>query len=354
MTILGTGAMVFAAMVLLTATLDSKCTTLLASDEISDNRRLLQIGDVTLHQQRCAPKCIPNCTQSSRPGAPCLPPAVVWPYQSNTEWRSNLGERIVQAVTPTLQDEACGGYHLFGDHTFCLKAMKETEAVALSYGIEGRDLWSELMSNRFHVSPRIYDCSISSRSPLMAKAAPNGTGQGNCKENENPCYEMPYEAFSVCLGQKVRHRKGHKYKSPKYQTLESHLEGLASLSAYVKMDVEGAEWQVLETLLSNQTTMSKIRTLDIELHFGFTCGQATEVCTGQEKLEAEVRILERLSQHFNVTGSTLEVYREGWHPEDDCKQQQCTEPLVHTSGGFGVAQFAASFVNNELLAKPAS
>jgi len=353
MRVLGCSGLRFAALAVVTATIDSECASGLGLDETIDRRRLLQIGDVTRHQQRCAPSCIPNCTQSSRPGKPCLPPAMVWPFKTNTEWRSNLGERIVQAVTPTIQDEACGGYHLFGDHTFCLNAMGETNSVALSYGIEEeRDLWSELMSNLFHVPPRLYDCSVPPRSPLMAAKAPNGTngtGQGNCEGSTKPCYEKPYEAFFVCLGDKASRRNGRKY-----ETLESHLEDFANLSAYVKMDVEGMEWRVLERLLSNQTTMSKIRTLDMELHFGFPCGEATEVCSGRKKLEEEVRILERLSQRFNVTGSTLEVYREGWHPEDDCKQQQCIEPLVHTSGGFGVAQFSASFVNSELLATPAS
>jgi len=352
MCILDTGATIFAATLFL-ATYDSECSFVFESDETVDMRRLLQINrHVTRHQRPCAPSCMPDCTQSSRPGTPCLPPAMVWPYQSNTEWRSNLGERIVQAVTPTLEDGACGGYHLLGDHTVCLNAMKKTDAVALSYGIESRDLWSELMSNSFHVPPQLYDCSAPSHSPLMAQTAqnwPNGTGEGNCKDSASPCYEIPYKAFFVCLGHEAAQRNFRRY-----ETLESHLEGLAPLSAYVKMDVEGAEWQVLERLLSNQTTRSKIRTLDLEVHFGFPCGEAAELCTGQEKLEAEVRILEGLSQHFNVTGSTLEVYREGWHPEDDCKQQQCAEPLVHTSGGFGVAQFAVSFVNNELLSNPAS
>mmetsp|Transcript_41554 Transcript_41554/g.82223 ORF Transcript_41554/g.82223 Transcript_41554/m.82223 type:complete len:354 (-) Transcript_41554:54-1115(-) len=349
----GTCAMISAPIALVMATIESESEMILYRKmlQIGDvNRRLLRIGDVK--RQRCSPICTPNCSQSSRPGKPCLPAAMVWPFRSNTEWRSDLGERIVQAVTPTLPDEACGGYHLFGDHTFCVKAMMESTAVALSYGIEKRDLWSELMSNVFHVPPCLHDCSVPPRSPLIAATAPNGTnatGFGNCKNAKKACYEMPYKAFSICLWQKSGRMTGRNY-----ETLESHLEGLANLSAYIKMDVEGVEWQVLERLLSNQTTMRKIRTLDVEFHFGFPCGETAELCTGQEQLEAEVRILERLSQHFNVTGSNLEVYREGWHPEDDCKQQQCIEPLVHTSGGFGVAQFSASFVNSELLATPAS
>ena len=41
-----------------------------------------------------------------------------------------------------------------GGHVFCMHDMKQTtDTIALSYGIEESDLWSEKMSNQFRVCP---------------------------------------------------------------------------------------------------------------------------------------------------------------------------------------------------------
>jgi len=297
-------------------------------------------------QEECVPACQPNCFGSARPGKPCLPPPNVggWPYMTHTEWRTELGERILKAVTADVQEEDCGGFHLFGDHVFCLNAMKETNAIALSYGIERRDRWSEKMSNLFHVPSRLYDCFADlDYSPAMAKSAPNGAGAGACTEDV-PCYEMPYESNRVCLGASAVSIDGLVY-----ETLESHLLDRDPLSTYVKMDVEGSEWDVLDHLLKHEELQNKIRTLDMEVHFGYSPG--FELDAGQEPVTREVEIFERLAKAFRVTGTTLEVYREGWRPgKPGCTEHPtCTEPNVHTAGGFSMAQFAVSFVNRKLL-----
>jgi hypothetical protein len=297
-------------------------------------------------QEECVPACMPNCPGSARPGKPCLPPSNVvgWPYMTRTEWRAELGERILKAVTADVREEDCGGFHLYGDHVFCLDAMKETNAMALSYGIEQRDRWSEKMSNLFHVPSRLYDCFADlDESPPMAKTAPNGVGAGACNDDV-PCYEMPYESKRVCLGAAPELIEGRAY-----ETLESHLLDRNPLSTYVKMDVEGSEWDVLDHLLANEELQNKIRTLDMEVHFGYAPG--FEIDAAQEPVTRQVEIFERLARAFHVTGSTLEVYREGWRPgKPGCTEKpNCVEPNVHMENGFSMAQFAVSFVNRKLL-----
>jgi len=270
---------------------------------------------------------------------------------TRTEWRTELGERILKAATADVQEQDCGGFHLFGDHVFCLNAMKETNAIALSYGIDDRDRWSEKMSNLFHVPSQLYDCFVDpDDSPPIANTAPNGVGAGACVDDV-PCYEMPYASHRICLGASAAVIDS-RFGAHQYETLESHLLDRGPLSTYVKMDVEGSEWDVLDHLLKHEQLQNKIRTLDMEVHFGYSPGFTLDA--DQEPVTREVEIFERLAKTFRVTGSTLEVYHEGWIPgKPGCTERpNCVEPNVHTAGGFGVAQFAVSFVNRQLLASP--
>ncbi|CAE7554922.1 Ankrd54 [Symbiodinium sp. CCMP2592] len=80
-------------------------------------------------------------SQSSRPGRPCIPPPPFWPYTGVTEWRTDLGRRILAAVTPTeeVSEAKCGGYFLLGDQTWCNRAFDGSHGygqVGLSFGIE--------------------------------------------------------------------------------------------------------------------------------------------------------------------------------------------------------------------------
>lgn len=293
---------------------------------------------------------------SSRPGPPCLPPAEVWPYVSNTPWRTKVGERIVRSVTPDITSEECDGWNLFGDQTWCNKAFGGTDVIGLSYGIEERDLYSEYLSNHYHIPTKLFDCFIElEKSPPMAGTAPNGEGEGSCKGKDGHCYETAYESFRICLGPentKIDTDKG----TGEYNTLAKQLEGFGPLSVHVKIDVEGSEWTVLEALLQSDEDQAKIRTLDMEIHFGFAAASesATNGQSLEERLEREVGIIEGLSKNFRVTGSTLETYRQGWWPTKDCPEQQCHEPIVHTAGGFSPQMFAVSFVNRAFWAPGAA
>eukprot|EP00440_Ansanella_granifera_P003361 gb/GFBE01003656.1/.p1 GENE.gb/GFBE01003656.1/~~gb/GFBE01003656.1/.p1 ORF type:complete len:331 (+),score=77.60 gb/GFBE01003656.1/:1-993(+) len=287
---------------------------------------------------------------SSRTGTPCLPEISVWPYKSNTEWSAALGERVVKAATPGSQvtEEVCQGFHLYGDSAWCLKAFQNepSQLLGLSFGIEARDMWSETVSKMFKMPTKLFDCfQPPEKSPALAMTAKNA--QGPCDDRSGPCYETHYEANRVCLG-----GKREVFQGRNYTTLTEQLAGRGSLSTHVKIDVEGSEWSVLEALLKNEDDMKKIRTLDMEIHFGFHIPQeelALAAVSMEDRVTREVKILEELAQKFAVTGSNVETNSVGWRPDRSCPQQQCEEPPVHTKGGFPVNQFAISFVNRAYL-----
>eukprot|EP00913_Durusdinium_trenchii_P016090 g15124.t1 len=59
--------------------------------------------------------------------------------------------------------------------------------------------------------------------------------------------------------------------------------------------------------------------------------------------------MEDLRERFYCTGSTLEVYRQGWSPQDNCGVEPCPEPPIYLPNGFAVTAFAVSYVHKELL-----
>lgn len=275
-----------------------------------------------------------------------MPRAKEKPYKTNTKWRSQLGERVLAAVTGQVTEKQCDGFELFGDHTWCLKAMRQKGVLGLSYGIEERDLWSEKMSNVFKMPTRLYDCFIPPRqSPPIAGTAPNGTR--SCSSYPGHCYETPYQSFRICLGPEEREIDGRRYT-----TLEKHLRGRSRLSTHLKIDTEGTEWAILERLLASPEDLDKIRTLEMEVHFSYVPeGDDPEarLLPEQERLERRVRVMERLQERFLVTGTNLEVYRESWHPEKECRRARCNEPAVHLTWGMSVDQFAVSYVHKDLV-----
>merc|ERR1719401_2043237 len=110
----------------------------------------------------------------------------------------------------------------------------------------------------------------------------NGVGHGPV------CYSTSYYPNHVCLGPERKKIRGRKYDS-----LENALAGRGPLSTYLKMDVEGSEWTPLERLLENETDLAKIRTLDMEVHFGWTVGlmrgSRSRSKPEEKRLQREVR-----------------------------------------------------------------
>ncbi|CAJ1410793.1 unnamed protein product [Effrenium voratum] len=153
-------------------------------------------------------------SQSSRPGKPCIPPPPFWPYKGLTEWKTELGSRALAAVTPLEElTGRCGGYYLFGDQTWCNEAFDGSHGygkIGLSFGIEERDIWGELVTQKFGLPVKLFDCFIEpEKSPPIAGTPPNGT---KCPKNhvgepklDYICYGAPYQSFRLCLaGQEVK------------------------------------------------------------------------------------------------------------------------------------------------------
>lgn len=291
----------------------------------------------------------PKHPQSARPGKPCIPQVDPWPFVDKTDWKLALGERILAAATPTIDEKQCGRFELFGDSAWCMNAFESKTGkgeIALSFGIEQRDLWSEKMSNVFGMPSQLYDCYQNPEdSPPMSGKAQQG---GSCKKVDTHCYEQPYTAYKQCLGPEEQIRGGREFVP-----LKKLISGYGPLTIHLKIDVEGSEWAPLEWLMSDDAEADKIRTFDTELHFGTTAEREVveklQDMDDEERLTREVEILEKLAKKYAVTGSTLEVYREGYD-ENSCTESQCNEPPVYISQGFSVTMFAISFVNRKLLA----
>lgn len=294
---------------------------------------------------------------SSRPGRPCLPEADPWPFTQKEDWRIELGEKAVLAATGVVSKKQCGGFFLFGDMTWCLNAVQtrvgneqpDGGVIGLSYGIEQRDLWSELMSNKYQVPTRLYDCfQRPEDSPPLGGKAQNGTG--TCPTDGPACYNVPYQAYQICSGPVTG-----KFEGRKYESLEQHLKDRSRLSVHLKIDTEGSEWEVLEWFLNSPHEMDKVRTLDMEVHLGWMAassqGHARHSMSVQQRLEFDIDILLRLGKHFRCTGSSMEVLSEGWARDEreGGKCKQCREPNAHAAGGWDVIQFAISFVHPALL-----
>jgi len=285
-------------------------------------------------------------SKSSRPGFPCMPRMRKNPFRADTPWRTELGERVLKAVAGSVTEQECDGFELFGDHTWCLRAMREKGVLGFSYGIEERDRWSEMMSNLFKMETRLYDCFIPpERSPPIARTAPNATQ--SCQGVGYHCYETPYQSFRICLGPEAATKNGRKY-----ETLAQHLDGRPPLSTHLKIDSEGTEWSILERFLESAEEQDKVRTLEMEVHFSFVHeGDSAAVGSQEERelIESRVRILERLLERFACTGTTLEVYQEGWSLDEKCPDSSCEEPPLHLRHGMSMDQFAVSYVNKALL-----
>jgi hypothetical protein len=226
---------------------------------------------------------------------------------------------------------------------FTARQQGNTDIVAFSYGIEERDPWSEKMASLFKVPSHLYDCFIEpEKSPEIAKTALNNTA---CEKDQPHCYEMPYWSYRTCLG------PPGEVDGRRYETLSSHLKNRGPLSTHLKIDVEGSEWTILDDLMKSPEDLAKVRSLDMEVHFGFNSASEKEFRDWSEKdrLERHVRIFEELAEKMIVTGTTIETYRQGWWPDKDCPEQQCHEPVVHLRGGWSPQMFAISYINRALL-----
>lgn len=332
----------------------------------------------------------------SMPGVPMVPR---WngplPYKTHHPEREAWGDRLLKAASDTtLALKACGNFVKFEGYTWCLKAMpadvapmandhklyglnvwrpkqsgygwerskslleerpKGSKFVALSFGIRDRDLWSQFISNRHGVPTKLYDCFWDEdNGPMGSKRlTAKAMGKENCGNwRDSICYGSEYEAKKTCISTNARTViSKDDNRTLKFETMKTALKGLKPLSAFLKVDIEGSEWSVLEQLLDSPEDMAKIRSLDMEVHLNKFDGGKDE----SGVMERKIKVMERLAKEFATVGSTIGHLHETLRQTIQSRQLKNPEFLeeepqcCYTKGGFSLDQYMISYVNRQLL-----
>lgn len=326
-----------------------------------------------------------------------LPCAGRWLYDAHHPEREALGDRLLAALrVENATQLRCRGTISFDEYTLCLKALpaqrpvvrgnKKTEEsikwgwirrgeqnlpgqprgqdfLLHSFGVRDRDKFSEFLSNRFSVPSVLYDCFFDGDiGPMVTKNLFNSRAddatRGPCPDyNERECYGAPYEVRRECLGvaDGLRNLSLHVRS---FRSLSSVLRGRAPLSVFLKLDIEGSEWEVLDQLLSDEELMGKIRTINMEAHMimysGAPMPRNGKYSEKNFPLERKVAVMERLAEKFAVVGSTVGPKHKamGFDIGEKCKEDGSfvmREPKVYPTGGLNMGQYALSLVNRAVL-----
>lgn len=334
-------------------------------------------------QQQQRPKSHSSGIGASRPGSP-----------NTTAWEGDLpfiqvrpealeyGARLLRAAhAPRDTLGGCHGFVSFGDFTWCSSVMpkespgakqglygpvsagapgveKQPEMVGISFGIRDRDMWSELLSNRYNVPTQLYDCYWDEdKGPMgtkqLTRLAMNKTeGCPHWQDEGGQCYNTAYFPHKVCIDKTEQniHTNGRVLK---FEPLEKPLKDKKPLSVFMKIDIEGSEWDSLEWLLSSPSDIEKIRSLDMEAHMQYYKSGNKE--NGPAEMEKKVKIMEELSQYFVVVGSTVAAQHEEWEKKmrrmrkTSGPDAKMVEPLVYANDALYLQRYSISFVNRKLL-----
>lgn len=242
------------------------------------------------------------------------------------------------------------------------------EYMAISYGIRERDLWSEFLSNRFEVPTQLYDCfwkfdegpmgtkdfSVEALQKEERTYKYKKPANGECHDwRDGVCFQAPYEPKKVCVDSVAHGIVDGEGRHLHFETLHDGLQGRPALSTFMKIDVEGSEWDVLEQLLASEEDMSKIRSLDMEVHLNMYRSGGHNYAN--EHMEKKVSIMERLAEKFAVVASTMGTLQE--NTERNIKRELAKNPTAlfpepeaaYNTKGFSMDQYCISFVNRALL-----
>lgn len=187
----------------------------------------------------------------------------------------------IRAICGSLDTHASMGWGAY--YAWCLSALQtsKSDLVGFSYGIYTFDHWSRELANTYGIQTRLYDCFATEDTvkPLLQ-------------------YKVPYRRFPVCIS----HRKYTDIKTGRqYETLWDHLEGYHDLQVAVKLDVEGAEWDVIHN--TPNYIFSKILFLDIEFHFCRVQSMPSHYQTADTTERDRIfdSVLSKLSTFFYIT-----------------------------------------------------
>jgi hypothetical protein len=265
---------------------------------------------------------------------------------------SALANRVAAALTPRVNSSDCGGFIDQGNggafYRWCSNVLNASLArnkgnlLGLSYGIFTWDSWSRRLSNEYNVSTRLYDCYTTK--PLQGVHAQ---------------YTVPYERHDVCVGGTQRVDADGR----KFEALHDHLKVRPARGTFVKMDVEGSEWEALKHVSDDD--LRKIDLLDMEIHF---CKAMGDVKDRNLELVDRIKTLERLTQIFHVTGRDPAAPTDPDYTKDNQKQHRGHDGLYLNRTDFDICgdvaypgpkgghphggMLSVSFVNRALLTQP--
>ena len=187
-------------------------------------------------------------------------------------------------------------------YTWCRKILNTAARVrkkfrAHSFGIYTFDCWSQVLSNKYGLTPDLYDCYFTA--PLRGSYAQ---------------YRTNRTRHDVCLGDETKVDQHNR----SFQTLETTLETHSPLSTFLKMDIEGWEWRALAAVSTEE--LDKIALLDLELHW----------CTPPTNPLLIVPVLQRLMRQFFVV-ARLHGRKDMHYAATGCRDSTTTYTMMSIS-----------------------
>ena len=158
----------------------------------------------------------------------------------------------------TLAQQKCGDYDTSASrgagaaYAWCKPALKKysnSNNVALSFGVWSWDQWSRTLTNSYFIKTALFDC-------FAEKSMFESFAKG---------YVLPYQRYNVCLGPELSNTDNHLFLDWKSTLQLIDPIHTAEPSLIVKFDIEGSEWEVLETM--SDAHLANILLFDLEIHF---------------------------------------------------------------------------------------
>lgn len=180
--------------------------------------------------------------------------------QDHAEWRheltsasrpslAKLQQEFVDALRPCAP---CQSFKRFGEehdggYVMCEDDLGHGLVGALSYGINGFDGWGMAVASRFGIQLHEYDCFNATKPRPCA----------GCKvQFHSECIQ------SLAFTQNLERRRD--FKTLSAQLSENGLASAGERSLLLKLDVEGAEWNILAS--EPMETLRKMRQIVVEFH----------------------------------------------------------------------------------------
>lgn len=184
--------------------------------------------------------------------------------------------QLLELVAPEA-DYACSAEERFDQYVMCDQSFAEATG-AWSFGVNGYDPWGEHVYHQHQLVPREFDCY-----------------------NTNPPTTFTSEFLAVCLGdeQDVSAQRDNRA----WTTLGEELRNSAAGSALVKMDIEGSEYDVFDSISCED--LRRIGSLTVEYHFNKGCdnvnlGRAMRVLG---KVRAQLAVVDAAAGYYSQTNN---------------------------------------------------